>query len=68
VGTGKAAKPQVQDMQTLLAPGGLEDLTDAADALGVAICHAHSIDTLSLLGTLSPDMQALRMKNSRLVS
>ena len=68
VGTGKAAKPQVQDMVArLLKLPGLPG-TDAADALGVAICHAHSIDTLSLLGTLSPDMQALRMKNSRLVS
>jgi crossover junction endodeoxyribonuclease RuvC len=42
VGTGKAAKEQVQDMVArLLALPGLPG-TDAADALGVAICHAHS--------------------------
>jgi len=68
VGTGKAAKPQVQDMVArLLKLPGLPG-SDAADALGVAICHAHSIDTLALLGGLSPANAALRMKNSRLVS
>jgi crossover junction endodeoxyribonuclease RuvC len=41
VGTGRAAKPQVQEMVKRLlrlnrAPG-----TDASDALGVAICAAH---------------------------
>lgn len=42
VGYGKAAKPQVQQMvKTLL---GLPEIAqeDASDALGVAICHAHS--------------------------
>ena len=39
---GKAQKAQVQDMvQRLLKLSGLPG-TDAADALGVAICHAHS--------------------------
>ena len=41
VGTGRAAKPQVQEMVKRLlrlsrAPG-----SDASDALGVAICAAH---------------------------
>jgi crossover junction endodeoxyribonuclease RuvC len=41
VGTGRATKPQVQEMVKRLlrlnrAPG-----TDASDALGVAICAAH---------------------------
>ena len=68
VGTGKAAKPQVQDMVSrLLTLPGLPG-SDAADALGVAICHAHTIDTLALLGAIAPDMIGLRMKNSRLVS
>jgi crossover junction endodeoxyribonuclease RuvC len=68
VGTGRAAKAQVQDMVArLLKLPGLPG-SDAADALGVAICHAHSIDTLALLGAVAPDMIGLRMKNSRLVS
>ena len=67
VGTGKAAKPQVQDMVSrLLMLPGLPG-SDAADALGVAICHAHSHDTLALLNVLSPQKTALRMKNGRLV-
>ncbi|BDT57588.1 crossover junction endodeoxyribonuclease RuvC [Massilia varians] len=67
VGTGKAAKAQVQDMVSrLLKLPGLPG-TDAADALGVAICHAHSMDTLSLVGALAPTTSTLRMKRSRLV-
>ncbi len=53
VGTGRAAKPQVQDMVArLLALPGLPG-TDAADALGVAICHAHSQATLALVGSMA---------------
>jgi crossover junction endodeoxyribonuclease RuvC len=67
VGTGKAAKEQVQDMvaRLLLLPG--LPGTDAADALGVAICHANSHDALALIGALAPSMQGLRMKRGRLV-
>ena len=67
VGSGKAAKPQVQDMvaRLLLLPG--VPGSDAADALGVAICHAHTHDTLALLNVLSPQKATLRMKNGRLV-
>jgi crossover junction endodeoxyribonuclease RuvC len=67
VGSGKAAKPQVQDMVSrLLMLPGLPG-SDAADALGVAICHAHTYDTLALLNVLSPQKATLRMKNGRLV-
>lgn len=67
VGTGKAAKPQVQDMVArLLQLPGVPG-SDAADALGVAICHAHTCDTLALLNVLSPQKATLRMKNGRLV-
>jgi crossover junction endodeoxyribonuclease RuvC len=67
VGTGKAAKPQVQDMVSrLLKLPGLPG-TDAADALGVAICHANSHDALALIGAAAPQMQGLRMKRGRLV-
>lgn len=41
VGTGAAAKEQVQAMVRLLLPGCLPSGADAADALAVAICHAH---------------------------
>ena len=67
VGTGRAAKAQVQDMVArLLVLPGLPG-TDAADALGVAICHAHSVDTLALLGALTPGFAGLSMKRGRLV-
>jgi crossover junction endodeoxyribonuclease RuvC len=69
VGHGKAHKEQVQSMvQRLLLLPGLPG-TDAADALGVAICHAHSSDALALLGGLAPALakKGLRMKRGRLV-
>ncbi|PLY40583.1 crossover junction endodeoxyribonuclease RuvC [Janthinobacterium sp. ROICE36] len=66
-GHGKAAKEQVQEMVArLLSLPGLPG-TDAADALGVAICHANSVDALAMLGALAPQLQGLRMKRGRLV-
>ena len=41
VGTGGAQKEQVQMMVRRLLPGGAVRRADAADALAVAICHAH---------------------------
>ncbi len=41
VGTGGAAKEQVQMMVRRLLPGAVIRRADAADALAVAICHAH---------------------------
>jgi crossover junction endodeoxyribonuclease RuvC len=41
VGTGGAAKEQVQMMVRHLLPGASIRRADAADALAVAICHAH---------------------------
>lgn len=41
VGTGAAAKGQVEHMVRLLLPGATLKRADAADALAVAICHAH---------------------------
>jgi crossover junction endodeoxyribonuclease RuvC len=67
VGTGKAAKEQVQDMVSrLLMLPGLPG-SDAADALGVAICHANSYDALALIQSLAPSLAGLRMKRGRLV-
>ena len=66
-GQGKAAKEQVQEMVArLLVLPGLPG-TDAADALGVAICHANSVDALALIGALAPSLSGLRMKRGRLV-
>jgi crossover junction endodeoxyribonuclease RuvC len=41
VGTGAAEKAQVQAMIKILLPGAKIAGPDAADALAVAICHAH---------------------------
>ena len=41
VGSGHAAKQQVQMMVRVLLPGATVASPDAADALAVAICHAH---------------------------
>jgi crossover junction endodeoxyribonuclease RuvC len=41
--------------------------SDAADALGIAICHANSYDALALIGSLSPGTKGLHMKRGRLV-
>jgi crossover junction endodeoxyribonuclease RuvC len=69
VGHGKAQKQQVQDMvQRLLMLSGLPS-TDAADALGVAICHAHSGEALAALGAIAPTLakKGLRVRRGRLV-
>jgi crossover junction endodeoxyribonuclease RuvC len=64
VGVGHAEKPQVEMMVKRLLPAALLATPDAADALAVAICHAHhaatqsvwhrSQHTLSPSNTLSP--------------
>jgi len=45
VGAGHAAKQQVQMMVKTLLPGAALETADAADALAVAICHAHHRDS-----------------------
>ena len=45
VGAGHAEKHQVQAMLNILLPGALLNSADAADALAVAICHAHHAQT-----------------------
>ena len=68
-GHGRAQKAQVQEMVArLLQLPGLPG-TDAADALGVAICHAHGGDVLANLGALAPGLakKGLRMRGGRLV-
>jgi len=48
VGVGHAAKEQVQMMVSRLLPGVTLTGPDAADALAVAICHAHHTSTRNL--------------------
>jgi crossover junction endodeoxyribonuclease RuvC len=43
VGVGHAAKEQVDAMVQVLLPGVKINGSDAADALAVAICHAHHV-------------------------
>ena len=45
VGTGHAGKQQVETMVRHLLPGCEIACADAADALAVAICHAHNLET-----------------------
>ena len=50
VGTGGADKPQVHAMVARLLPGAKIAGADAADALAVAITHAHHLATSRALG------------------
>ncbi len=45
VGAGHAGKQQVEMMVRVLLPGCLAETPDAADALAVAVCHAHHAST-----------------------
>jgi crossover junction endodeoxyribonuclease RuvC len=49
VGTGHAAKVQIQMMVRVLLPAAPTSSADAADALAVAICHAHHRQSLPRL-------------------
>ncbi len=69
VGRGKAHKSQVQAMvQHLLQLDGLPG-TDAADALGVAICHAHASAGMTALSGFAPELarKGLRVRGGRLI-
>ncbi|MCG5510593.1 crossover junction endodeoxyribonuclease RuvC [Ectothiorhodospira lacustris] len=49
VGTGAADKTQMQHMVTMILGLAARPAADAADALAVALCHAHTQATLSRL-------------------
>lgn len=63
VGTGRAEKAQVELMVRRLLPG-LDATADAADALAVAICHAHHLQTRQAI-SLSASSPSLRLSSSR---
>ena len=54
VGSGHAAKEQIQMMIKTLLPTLNVDSADANDALAVAICHAHHLPMLKLKGHVQP--------------
>ncbi|MDP3083768.1 MAG: crossover junction endodeoxyribonuclease RuvC, partial [Rubrivivax sp.] len=54
VGHGLASKSQVQEMVRRLLALSTAPGTDAADALGVAISHAHAGATFAALAQASP--------------
>lgn len=49
VGVGHAGKEQVHMMVARLLPGAKEARADAADALAIAICHAHHVQSAGRL-------------------
>jgi crossover junction endodeoxyribonuclease RuvC len=69
VGYGRATKEQMQQMVArLLNLSGIPG-TDAADALGMAICHAHAGGAMTALGGIAPSLakKGLRVRRGRLV-
>jgi len=69
VGYGRANKEQVQEMVVRLLGLPGRPGSDAADALGVAICHANGGDTLGTLSALAPELarRGVRVRRGRLV-
>lgn len=59
VGTGKADKQQIGMMIGILLPGAKGVAADAADALAVAVCHAHHAATEGPRRTLAA-LEAMR--------
>lgn len=49
VGVGHADKSQIGHMVRLMLPGVMPDSPDAADALAIAICHAHHLQSAGRL-------------------
>ncbi|WP_277188127.1 crossover junction endodeoxyribonuclease RuvC [Caballeronia sp. BR00000012568055] len=69
VGYGRATKEQMQQMVVRLLNLSGVPSTDAADALGMAICHAHGGTGLAALGGIAPSLakKGLRVRRGRLI-
>src|SRR3954452_25137923 len=66
VGAGHAGKEQVQLMVRRLLPGCTIVEPDAADALAVAICHAHHAGTVRAWQTPAPEAAGAHPAGSRI--
>ncbi len=67
VGTGHAEKAQVIAMVNLLLPMARVSQEDAADALAIAICHAHHRQTANLIGgTMAGAWQGAPKRKARM--
>ncbi|KPP84903.1 MAG: crossover junction endodeoxyribonuclease RuvC [Rhodobacteraceae bacterium HLUCCA08] len=53
VGVGHADKGQIDHMVRLQLPGCAPKGADAADALAIAICHAHHLQSAAALGRIA---------------
>jgi crossover junction endodeoxyribonuclease RuvC len=62
VGTGRAAKPQVQEMVKRLLRLNRTPGTDASDALGVAICAAHHAQLPKELNSALNNISSLKKR------
>ncbi len=58
VGVGHATKDQISHMVKMQLPGVVLHSADAADALAIAICHAHYARSAATLGRLSRKVSA----------
>jgi crossover junction endodeoxyribonuclease RuvC len=68
VGYGRANKNQVQEMVKRLLNLTSIPSSDAADALAMAICHAHGLRTLNALDKLAPQAKhGLHLRRGRLI-
>ena len=65
VGTGRADKRQVAAMIAVLLPGAVTGSADAADALAVAVCHAHHALTMGPRRQLASVRAASRLDAPR---
>ena len=61
VGVGHAAKEQVQHMVRHQLPGVHFDSADAADALAIAICHAHHLQSSQRMSAATLGRAALEI-------
>ena len=66
VGHGAAKKEQVQQMVRVLLGLSANPQADAADALGVALCHAHSRQHLKMLGAQQKIIATVRFRRGRM--
>lgn len=65
VGSGHAAKEQIQHMMKMMLNPGTALQADAADALAVAVCHGHTAQTLARVPGVLNSLAGARSKTRR---